>query len=1044
MDNYVLTSSYSLGQVKADENLNFKKIFDDTNHIYNGDHHCEYVEIDQISKLTSTDNFSVYSHNVRSLAGHFDDLLDLLDQAKPHTFSVIALQEIWSISRKYSIPSYHGLEYCTRDMNQPLPNPNCGGGVGLFIDSKFEYELLEVESSFLPGVYESIWAKVQYQKGKFKIIGNVYRPNSAPKADLALAISTHNQIIQSLKSNKNHKNCEIQIVSDFNVNILNFAQHELTDKYLESMFSHGLLPVITRPTRIHHTSASLIDHIFVANKSSRHIAGIIISSLSDHFPTFYIEECKIQKVVSKPYKTRLINDETIPGFESILKTAPWERVRIDDPKVAFDNFFEIIGEATDIAFPEVEVKPKTAKSLRTPWMSSGLLKSSKTRNKLFSKYKNKPTLLNSQAFKNYNAIFNRCKKAAKKAYYHKQFETHKTNIRQTWTLIRDVIGTRAKKRENLPAFFKENKDVLSNPLDIANGFNKFFARIGPQLAEKVQPSPRSFKSYLSEHDSSFKFSQISQVVLLDFIKRLQPKTSAGVDCVSNKLLKQIAPFLIGPLHYLVNLSLKTGFVPQQMKVSKVIPLYKIDSGDKSDFSNYRPISILSSFAKLFERIVCSQLMNYLEHNSLLYKHQYGFRGKHGTSHPLIHFTNNVHDALNTGKFNLSVFIDLKKAFDTVNYDILLEKLNMYGVKNVENNWFRSYLTNRVQFVQLPCGTLSEKRVLTCGVPQGSVAGPLLFLVYINDLSNATDLFTILFADDTTLQISSDDPEFVHYKVNLELRKASDWFSANLLTLNAQKTKYMLFKKQNSHIHLGEFSIGGEVISRVGEYCKEKSLKFLGHHLDENLTWVYHADHAHKKLVSANFALSRSKSFLPQKILQQIYRSLFESHLHFGSTAWGCAKPRLLHKLEVQQRKAIRHINHLRFNAHTGDHFRKLEYLTVRDLISFDQAIFARKYSNGKLPASFNHMLPSVPDQGGRRIRDDDYNFFPMSISYADLHYFPTQQIIYNWNNLPLLIKSVSDMADFRADLKSHFVSKYETVCHTVDCFACSLPWAAQH
>ena len=435
-------------------------------------------------------------------------------------------------------------------------------------------------------------------------------------------------------------------------------------------------------------------------------------------------------------------------------------------------------------------------------------------------------------------------------------------------------------------------------------------------------------------------------------------------------------------------------------------------------------------------------MNYLNHNDLLYKHQYGFRGKHGTSHPLIHFTNNVQDALNKNKFNLAIFIDLKKAFDTVNYEVLLEKLSFYGVKNVENNWFRSYLTDRVQFVQLPCGTISDEKIVTCGVPQGSVAGPLLFLIYINDLSNATDLFTILFADDTTLQITSDDPEFATFKLNLELEKASDWFAANLLTLNAKKTKYMVFKRQSCHLHLGQLYIDGEAISRVGESCTEKSFKFLGHHLDENLTWNYHVNHVHKKLVSANFALSRSKAFLPARVLKTIYRSLFESHLHFGSIVWGCARSQSLHKLEVQQKKAIRHIKNLRYNAHTGDHFKQLEYLQIRDLISFNQAIFARKYSNGKLPSSFNHMLPSVPDQGCRRIRDDDYNFFPMSISYADLHYFPTQQIIYNWNKLPLLIKSVADMAEFRADLKNHFVSKYETVCNTVDCFACSLPWVA--
>jgi hypothetical protein len=219
------------------------------------------------------------------------------------------------------------------------------------------------------------------------------------------------------------------------------------------MFSHGLLPVITRPTRIHHTSATLIDHIFESNKSQRYIAGILISSLSDHFPTFYIEECKTSKIQQKPFKTRVINEKTTPAFQNIIKTAPWGSIINDDPKSSFDTFFQIIGEAADVAFPEVEVKPKMSCSIRSPWMSSGLLKSCQTKNKLFTKKINKPSEQNTNNFRVFNILFNKCKKAAKKAYYCKQFEIQKNNIKQTWTLIRDVIGSQTKKRENLPIFF---------------------------------------------------------------------------------------------------------------------------------------------------------------------------------------------------------------------------------------------------------------------------------------------------------------------------------------------------------------------------------------------------------------------------------------------------------------------------------------------------------------------------------------------------------------------------------------------------------------
>ena len=285
----------------------------------------------------------------------------------------------------YDLTGYKQLLYKTRDMNTS-PNPNCGGGVGFFVHNSLQYEVLEEESVFISGVYESLWIKVK-TGNKFKIIGNVYRPNSAPKANLKTAISIHESIISKIKTKKIHSKCSIEIASDFNVDLLKFQEHELTSTYLDLLLSFGLLPAITKPTRITQSTATLIDHIFVNNKSLHHNSGIVLSYISDHFPTFYIDQTKSPKPKQKPFKTRKINNETQNDLNNLLKSTSFNNImNQDDPDVAFSNFFTLWHSAADVCFPEVTITPKTKSQFaHSPWMTEGLLISCKTKQKLFNK-----------------------------------------------------------------------------------------------------------------------------------------------------------------------------------------------------------------------------------------------------------------------------------------------------------------------------------------------------------------------------------------------------------------------------------------------------------------------------------------------------------------------------------------------------------------------------------------------------------------------------------------------------------------------------------
>ena len=331
------------------------------------------------------------------------------------------------------------------------------------------------------------------------------------------------------------------------------------------------------------------------------------------------------------------------------------------------------------------------------------------------------------------------------------------------------------------------------------------------------------------------------------------------------------------LKLIFNISLAKGVFPHKIKIAGVTPIFK--KGNNTLVTNYRPISVLPCFSKLLERIMYNRLYKFLLENNILYQKQFGFQNPHSTEHAILQLVNQIIEAFSQGKYTLGIFLDLSKAFDTVNHNILLEKPKAYGIQSENLKWFRSYLSNRKQFI-LYNDLKTEVRIVKCGVPQGSILGSLLFLVFVNDLSNSTKvLHPVLFADDTNLFCSDNNIRTLFETANQELSQINDWFLANKLSLNVEKTKYMLFHKcidqENFPLKLPLLQLNSNIIER------ENSLKFLGVILDEHLTWKK----TYTTQVSKNFGvLYKASKLINSKCLRSIYFSFIRSYINYANIA----------------------------------------------------------------------------------------------------------------------------------------------------------------
>ena len=414
----------------------------------------------------------------------------------------------------------------------------------------------------------------------------------------------------------------------------------------------------------------------------------------------------------------------------------------------------IIQQAFEKHMPLKCIKFNKHKHKMSPWITTGIIRSICFRDKLYIRlHKTEPdtelynTLKTNLA--TYKCILKKSIRIAKQNYYESCFEKYKNNIRKTWQTISDILN-RHKNKRSFPEYFMEDGSQITDKLEVANKFNAYFTQIGPKLANSITtPKNQSFRNYLTKkHKCTFEFKDINNDTVTKVIDSLKPKSSHGHDGLSVSLMKQVKDVIVEPLKIIINQMLKTGIFPNPLKIARVIPIFK--KGDEHIFTNYRPISLLPAISKVFEVVIYLQLYEYLKTNNLIYDSQYGFRPEHSTELSTLELVDRLLQDMDTDKVPINIYIDLSKAFDTIDHNILLEKLEYYGVKSIELKVFQSYLQNRKQYVDID-NICSDILPINTGVPQGSILGPLLFLIYVNDIDNASTLFkALIYADDTTL------------------------------------------------------------------------------------------------------------------------------------------------------------------------------------------------------------------------------------------------------------------------------------------------------
>lgn len=946
--------------------------------------HCEnipsYPELPACLKYAN--GLCIAHLNIWGLGSKIDQIRILLQERH---FDVLGLSETFlTVNVPSSFIHIDGYTLYRKDRESH------GGGIAVYVKSDLAHEFCSSINDILD--IEALWLKIIRPHAKPVFLCTMYRPPSAKTDYFEKMLNTFESVMDV-----NH---ELLIIGDLNFNyVLDETLSSNPAHYIETLLNCKQL--ITEPTRVTKNTSTLIDHIYSTMPEYHSYSGVIRCAISDHYMVYTIlkSHIKREKKTIKMVKVRDFKNFNPVTYNNDLMDCNLLH-SVDSSKNIDEAWTKWSTQVTYVMNKHAPLRHHRVKHRQNPWMTREILTLMYQRDHLHQQMLKFPD--NTSLRTDYRKVRNKVVKLiqqTKRDYYTTQVQGNK-GAKEMWKTLKPLIKTNS--RDSYPPISPDQ-------------FNEFFTQIGPDLHAKFT-TPDVLHWTQPEAVHSFNFSEIDEEYLLDLLTALPLHSNLDILCFDSRLLREGAEVLVSSMTAIFNLSITQSSLPNDFKTARVTPVYK-GKGSTNEPGNYRPISVIPHVAKLLEKCIQFQLVSYLDHYKFISCHQSAFIKGHSTQTSLHKLFDDMLDNINDGFSNGVCFFDLAKCFDTIDHKLLVMKLEKYGIRGKSLLWFENYLSNRTQVVNL-YGCSSATGSIRTGVPQGSVLGPILFLLFINDFPSClTTTSCNLFADDAEIHVPGSSLPEIETLLQCDVNNAIAWFTRNKLTVNTNKCFSMLFSSrpdpnQKLKLHAGNVDIA----------C-EHSSRYLGVYPDSNLKWDVHVTNLCKKVSPKLALMAKLKNILPPKCIERIYHCIIQPHIDYCLTVWGFTDNKYIDLVQRLQNRAARIVTGMydRIQTRGIDLVKRLGWQTVRERRDYFTVLLVHRAIHETAPVNITDLFTLTSTLNPRLTRSSSRNnlYVPKVTRHA---YNQSLQLNGSkiWNELPLSIKEINDFKDFKTSVKKHF------------------------